>query len=464
MTDCQSDYQNSSDGDYSESDNEGSEHYKEGGYHPVSVGDVFNGSYRIISKLGWGHFSTVWLCEDTSNDPSKVYFALKAQKSAKHYTEAALDEIEMLKKVIESRDTSPWLLRTPKLREGSVLPLSAPNSFCGVVTLLDSFQFKGPNGIHVAMIFEAMGPNILTLIKKYDFRGVPMDIVKTISKHVLVGLDFLHRFCGIIHTDLKPENVLVSCPFGIPVDKLGRPIVPASHAAFSQGGPDGTPPVERVLSKSQKRKLRRKRMKQAAPELHVQKDVESSVIALDIYSHPDVLYKIVDLGNACWFDKHFSEDIQTRQYRSPEVLLGAGYDYSADLWSLACMIFELVTGDYLFDPKSTDEYPRDEDHVALIMELLGPIPKQLINRSKYSKSFFTKRGGLRHIKSLHYWGLADVLKQKYGVHSNQTPQLADFLGRMLQLDPSKRATAEEMLRHPWLQGSCPEQGVRDQSH
>ena len=57
--------------------------------------------------------------------------------------------------------------------------------------------------------------------------------------------------------------------------------------------------------------------------------------------------KIADLGNACWEQHHFTEDIQTRQYRSLEVLLGAGYGPPADIWSCACMAFELATGDYL---------------------------------------------------------------------------------------------------------------------
>ena len=55
--------------------------------------------------------------------------------------------------------------------------------------------------------------------------------------------------------------------------------------------------------------------------------------------------KIADLGNACWSHHHFTEDIQTRQYRSLEVLLGAGYGTPADIWSCACMAFELATGD-----------------------------------------------------------------------------------------------------------------------
>lgn len=54
--------------------------------------------------------------------------------------------------------------------------------------------------------------------------------------------------------------------------------------------------------------------------------------------HNSVNVKIADLGNACWVHKHFSEDIQTRQYRAPEVILGASYGPSADIWSVACMV------------------------------------------------------------------------------------------------------------------------------
>ena len=48
--------------------------------------------------------------------------------------------------------------------------------------------------------------------------------------------------------------------------------------------------------------------------------------------------KIADLGNACWTYKHFTEDIQTRQYRCLEVLVGAPYSTAADIWSTACMV------------------------------------------------------------------------------------------------------------------------------
>ena len=59
------------------------------------------------------------------------------------------------------------------------------------------------------MVFEVLGENLLGLIKKWNHRGIPMPLVKQITKQVLLGLDHLHRECGIIHTDLKPENVLI---------------------------------------------------------------------------------------------------------------------------------------------------------------------------------------------------------------------------------------------------------------
>ncbi len=81
--------------------------------------------------------------------------------------------------------------------------------------------------------------------------------------------------------------------------------------------------------------------------------------------------KIVDMGNACPFDDHYSDIIQTRQYRSPEVIVRGEYDESADMWSLACTVFELITGDFLFEPRKGKSYKKNDDHLALITELLG---------------------------------------------------------------------------------------------
>lgn len=164
----------------------------------------------------------------------------------------------------------------------------------------------------------------------------------------------------------------------------------------------------------------------------------------------DINVKVADLGNACWIDRHFTEDIQTRQYRSLEVLIGAGYGTSSDIWSVACMAFELATGDYLFEPHSGEAYSRDEDHIAHIIELLGKIPKKVIDEGKQSPQFFNKRAELRNISSLKPWFLYDVLREKYKWPESEAKAFTGFLLPMLEFDQNARATAAQCLQHEWL--------------
>eukprot|EP00941_MAST-03F_sp_MAST-3F-sp1_P000866 g866.t1 len=160
--------------------------------------------------------------------------------------------------------------------------------------------------------------------------------------------------------------------------------------------------------------------------------------------------KVVDLGNACWIDRHFSDDIQTRQYRCPEVILGADYCTPADMWSVACLIFELATGDLLFDPQGGETYSRDDDHLAQCLELLGRCPRHVAVMGKNAKTFFNRKGELRNIRKLRYWPLESVLREKYEFAEEEAKPMADFLTRCLTYSAKKRATAEECCNHPWL--------------
>ena len=168
--------------------------------------------------------------------------------------------------------------------------------------------------------------------------------------------------------------------------------------------------------------------------------------------------KIADLGNACWTSKHFTMDIQTRQYRSPEVILGAKYDTSTDIWSLGCIIFELVTGDFMFDPKSGNRYTKgkifrlitDDDHITQIIELLGHFPKPMTQTGKFAQEIFNRKGEVRHIHKLRFWPLANVLYEKYRFGKKESKDLADFITKMCVISPGKRKTAGDLLLEEWI--------------
>ena len=147
------------------------------------------------------------------------------------------------------------------------------------------------------------------------------------------------------------------------------------------------------------------------------------------------------MGNACYIDRHYSDVIQTREYRSPEVLLEGQYDESADIWSLACMIFELITGDYLFDPKKGKTFKKNDDHLALISELIGEVsPDDIVNMKQECEAwedYFEPKNKkcnsykLKRIKSLKPWPLLRVLTDKYRINEVEAKLLSNFLERML---------------------------------
>ena len=463
--------------DEEEEEEEEEKDYKKGGYHPVHIGDVFqNGHYTVVRKLGWGHFSTVWLCLQPTGQPC----ALKIVKSAPHYTETALDEIKLLQRVCEASPQHPHRQY--------------------VVELYDSFQLRGPNGLHVAMAFEVMGPNLLHLIRQYRHKGIPLQMVRRIACQLLKGLDYLHSQCGIIHTDLKPENILLSvADVGQALATVGisttiNMAAAAADALVNDALVDESLVDESLVDESQElNSLRRHHShnRMASQLLHHQTagrpdDGTGSLLGSKSHSLDDlqptcdsigqslgdislleasnkdsqpscdaslVNVKIADLGNACWIDKHFTSDIQTRQYRSPEVIIGASYDCPADLWSLACILFELRTGDYLFDPKQGERFSKDDDHVAQIIELLGYFPKHFGLSGTNSTRIFNRKGELRHIHKLRFWTLESVLKEKYKYSPAEATCFAGFLGGMLQINPTRRTKPLELLKHAWLQST-----------
>jgi serine/threonine-protein kinase SRPK3 len=156
--------------------------------------------------------------------------------------------------------------------------------------------------------------------------------------------------------------------------------------------------------------------------------------------------KIADLGNACWKHHHFSTDIQTRQYRSPEVILGQTYNESSDIWSLACMMYEMFTGDLLFQPRKGVTWSKNDDHLAQIQELLGPFDPNFALRGNKSKRYFTKEGILKRVPELQFWPIDVVLRLKHKIKEFEAKEFSQFLSPMLIAEPERRISAQNALK------------------
>ena len=404
------------------------------------------------------------------------------------------------------------------------------------------------------MVFKVLGVNLLEIIKRYDYKGVPLHLVRILTKQWLIGLDYMNRIWKLIHTDLKPENVVIwltdeeekeirdkgvlktTKMYHQDEKQIERAIAGAhdniilSHREFnkddelpSRKQTEGTQSelemskdASQHAGKNSKKKQQYKKQKQIkkfikqgklpqnyselskeekdrlynelCPNINHNetKDNDKSEIQkeeenkdednIDINIEPEsidiwdstqmttntdfnktntdfkestdfsmikeekkieesqyekviedgkekeetkiknetktkvkspakwrpssvphkadwnddenVNIAIVDMGNGWWTHHHFTSQIQTRQYRSPETIIGVPYSASADIWSLAWMVFELLTGDFLFEPRKGYYYGKDDDHLAQMVELLEPMPKNFALSGKNSKRFF----------------------------------------------------------------------------
>ena len=500
----------------------------------------------------------------------KNYVAIKIQKSAQQNINTAYDEVEILTEIEKHINDEDWIKSLNKYWEDNPERLKKGNNkdHTQILHLLNSFIYHGQNGKHFCLVFEIMGMSLADIIKKFNHKGIPLSYVRIITKQILIGLDYLHRICGIIHTDLKPENIWI-CLTKTQIDEINETgkydynfqaqkdkIKDENNSSIEQGIVENKSSSKKKKKKKKKKVIKPKIKIYEHPKLNkrlkeigfteddfinynindlverpkvlsvpkkifhyfdlskedakdfdnqLENEYEINVIDYsksikkyltekkkiindyeyrikymikdkiirnvndekkqlelitslqkDLYQlfldiDENIRIKICHFGNACYSNHHFSKDIQTRQYRAPEIILGINYNETVDIWSLACIVFEMITGDYLFEPRQKDKtFSKDDDHLAQFIELLDRIPKNFALSGTESKRFFTKKGELGRINSLHKCLLKDVLIKKYHFKKNEAIALNDFLLPMLEYCPEKRASAKQMLNHPWL--------------
>jgi serine/threonine-protein kinase SRPK3 len=120
----------------------------------------------------------------------------------------------------------------------------------------------------------------------------------------------------------------------------------------------------------------------------------------------------------------------------------------------------MLTAEYLFEPQSQGQvFSKDDDHLAQIIELLGVLPPSVKQGGRYSRELFDHTGALRYIKHLKPWPLNRVMREKYLFDHNEADAFCMFLEPMLALDMRERASASQMVNHPWLDVDWKEEAI-----
>ncbi|XP_057415160.1 serine/threonine-protein kinase AFC2 isoform X2 [Lotus japonicus] len=253
---------------------------------------------------------------------------------------------------------------------------------------------------HICIVFEKLGPSLYDFLRKNNYRSFPIDLVREIGRQLLECIAFMHDLC-MIHTDLKPENILLVSPDYVKV------------------------PDYKNSSRS--------------PNSYFKRVPKSSAI------------KVIDFGSTTYKREDQSYIVSTRHYRAPEVILGLGWSYPCDTWSVGCILVELCTGEALFQTHENLE------HLAMMERVLGPLPQHMLKRVDRHSEKYVRRGRLDwpegatsrdSIKAVTKLPRLQNLIMQHVDHS--AGDLIHLLQGLLRYDPSERLTAKEALNHSFF--------------
>ncbi|KAF3609409.1 hypothetical protein DY000_02050215 [Brassica cretica] len=173
-------------------------------------------------------------------------------------------------------------------------------------------------------------------------------------------------------------------------------------------------------------------------------DLKPENILIKSYSRCEI--KVIDLGSSCFETDHLCSYVQSRSYRAPEVILGLPYDKKIDIWSLGCILAELCSGNVLFQNDSPATL------LARVIGIIGSIDQQMLAKGPDTCKYFTKTY-LLYERNQESNNLEYLIPKKSSLR-RRLPMgdqgFIDFVAHLLQVDPKKRPSASEALKHPWL--------------
>ncbi|BGP14545.1 serine/threonine protein kinase, CMGC, dual-specificity [Rhodosporidiobolus nylandii] len=157
--------------------------------------------------------------------------------------------------------------------------------------------------------------------------------------------------------------------------------------------------------------------------------------------------KVIDFGSSCFENEKVYTYIQSRFYRSPEVILGMNYHMGIDMWSLGCILAEMYTGYPIFPGEN------EQEQLACIMEVQGLPDRYLIDKSSRKRLFFDSTGAPRPVVNSKGRRRRPGTKTLEQVLRCQDELFVDFIAKCLAWDPDRRLKPEKALRHPWIAGA-----------